>query len=308
MKSFFVFVIFLLNLVEALLEKRATSAVIRKALAAKTDTSLGELIKWTVNSPNIEEEAGIFFKSRSAARKALRKAEKLSSSGSSNKITSASVGANEFFSSGSKSRAAARKVRKAWKISSSESSNKIASESVGANKLATSRTQSRSAARKARKAEKLSSSGSSDKIAREVEFTTIGTRQSLKQLEIDAKDAKKEKSKNGDAISSGIGFDLLKKMGWNEGEGLGKEGTGMKEPIFLTRRLPSNKLGLGSDSPLPLPKPKRIKKTPNRFSPLDEDLEDLERIPLQERFSNGGSAKEDPGMALIQDALSNLGV
>ena len=30
-----------------------------------------------------------------------------------------------------------------------------------------------------------------------------------------------------------LGFKLLKSMGWKEGTGLGKDGTGIKEPVFF---------------------------------------------------------------------------
>lgn len=38
-------------------------------------------------------------------------------------------------------------------------------------------------------------------------------------------------------VASGMGMHLLKKMGWNPGEGLGKEKTGSLEPLLLELKL-----------------------------------------------------------------------
>lgn len=38
-------------------------------------------------------------------------------------------------------------------------------------------------------------------------------------------------------VQSGMGMHLLKKMGWNPGEGLGKEKTGSLEPLLLELKL-----------------------------------------------------------------------
>lgn len=46
-------------------------------------------------------------------------------------------------------------------------------------------------------------------------------------------------------MQSGMGMHLLKKMGWNPGEGLGKEKTGSLEPLLLELKL--DKRGLESN-------------------------------------------------------------
>ena len=43
--------------------------------------------------------------------------------------------------------------------------------------------------------------------------------------------------------SKGVGYDLLLKMGWKEGEGLGKTGTGMREPVPVRMRASTSGLG-----------------------------------------------------------------
>lgn len=45
--------------------------------------------------------------------------------------------------------------------------------------------------------------------------------------------------------SSNVGFQLLKKKGYNEGEGLGKDGKGVKDPIAVKKRSANNVSGLG---------------------------------------------------------------
>lgn len=47
---------------------------------------------------------------------------------------------------------------------------------------------------------------------------------------------------NAAPVSGGMGMHLLRKMGWNPGEGLGKEKTGALEPLLLEVKL--NKKGL----------------------------------------------------------------
>lgn len=41
--------------------------------------------------------------------------------------------------------------------------------------------------------------------------------------------------KSAGVVDSQIGSKLLKKMGWTEGEGLGREGQGIKEPIIARK-------------------------------------------------------------------------
>lgn len=47
-------------------------------------------------------------------------------------------------------------------------------------------------------------------------------------------------------INSEFGEKMLKKMGWNEGEGLGKTKTGDTEPLQIRKR--RENLGLGADA------------------------------------------------------------
>ncbi|KAI1296733.1 Angiogenic factor with G patch and FHA domains 1 [Halotydeus destructor] len=70
------------------------------------------------------------------------------------------------------------------------------------------------------------------------------------------------------------GFRMLEKLGWSEGEGLGKESSGISEPIAVQSI--SNRAGLGSDSVVSPPVAKTTsrkleawRKTQNRFNQLN---------------------------------------
>ncbi|KAK2162759.1 hypothetical protein LSH36_92g04006 [Paralvinella palmiformis] len=73
--------------------------------------------------------------------------------------------------------------------------------------------------------------------------------------------ARKDQLINAAPVTGGIGKFLLKKMGWKEGEGLGKAGAGSKEPLMLDFKL--DRKGLASSG-------EAMKKTPT--VPLTKDL------------------------------------
>jgi hypothetical protein len=52
----------------------------------------------------------------------------------------------------------------------------------------------------------------------------------------------------GAALGEGIGGQMLKRMGWKQGEGLGKDATGQVNAIEVTRR--SERAGLGAEDDL----------------------------------------------------------
>jgi hypothetical protein len=49
----------------------------------------------------------------------------------------------------------------------------------------------------------------------------------------------------GVALGEGIGGQILKRMGWKQGEGLGKDATGQVNPVEVSRR--SERAGLGAE-------------------------------------------------------------
>jgi hypothetical protein len=49
----------------------------------------------------------------------------------------------------------------------------------------------------------------------------------------------------GVALGEGIGGQMLKRMGWKQGEGLGKDATGQVNPVEVSRR--SERAGLGAE-------------------------------------------------------------
>jgi hypothetical protein len=61
----------------------------------------------------------------------------------------------------------------------------------------------------------------------------------------DLMDEAREKSLAVPIDSSNNGFKLLKKFGYNEGEGLGKTSTGIVHPVALSKRVDTNASGLG---------------------------------------------------------------
>ena len=69
-------------------------------------------------------------------------------------------------------------------------------------------------------------------------------------------DESREKSMAVPIGSSNVGFKLLKKFGYNEGEGLGKDNAGMTEPIAVKKRTHTDVSGLGV-----MEKNERVKKT-----------------------------------------------
>ena len=69
-------------------------------------------------------------------------------------------------------------------------------------------------------------------------------------------DESREKSMAVPISSSNIGFKMLKNFGYNEGEGLGKEGKGLVEPIVVQKRDNKDVSGLGV-----LEKRERVQKT-----------------------------------------------
>ncbi|CAG9766310.1 unnamed protein product [Ceutorhynchus assimilis] len=71
--------------------------------------------------------------------------------------------------------------------------------------------------------------------------------------------------------SQNKGFKLLAKMGWKEGESLGKEGTGVKEPINVVSNLGTTGIGAVSQVRIAeMPKKNIWKKTQERFEKLPE--------------------------------------
>ena len=63
-------------------------------------------------------------------------------------------------------------------------------------------------------------------------------------------DEKMEEALTVPISSSNIGFQLLKKKGYNEGEGLGKDGKGVTDPIAVRKRSANNVSGLGVEEEL----------------------------------------------------------
>uniref|UniRef100_A0A7S0EIA3 G-patch domain-containing protein n=1 Tax=Hanusia phi TaxID=3032 RepID=A0A7S0EIA3_9CRYP len=60
----------------------------------------------------------------------------------------------------------------------------------------------------------------------------------------EAVEAARHGNKPQDTLAESKGSDLLRKMGWKEGEGLGKSGTGTKDPVTVVMR--AERAGLGS--------------------------------------------------------------
>ena len=98
-----------------------------------------------------------------------------------------------------------------------------------------------------------------------------------------------------------FGRKMLEKLGWKEGEGLGKNKTGMKDHIRVTQR--KEGVGLGADAPAPSewalpPKPppaakKRAAKSDSDDSDSDED--EAEAAVRQNMASSGSGVV--PGMS-----------
>lgn len=118
-----------------------------------------------------------------------------------------------------------------------------------------------------------------------------------------ALEAKNVKPKAASRVT-GKGFDFLKKMGWKEGEGVGRNGQGIVEPIIPKPRLPSDKRGLGFTAS------KRRALGSNRFAPLEnEEAPKIDfSIPLHKNFVKSAQVVgEDPNqVAKIEEALSKL--
>eukprot|EP00128_Syssomonas_multiformis_P016190 Colp12_sorted_trinity150504_noHs@10913 len=98
----------------------------------------------------------------------------------------------------------------------------------------------------------LNSSGGHPAIKDPVEASSKKTKISLQTL----MDEGREKSMSVPISSSNIGFKMLKNFGYNEGEGLGKEGQGLLEPIAVQKRNNKDVSGLGV-----LEKRDRVQKT-----------------------------------------------
>jgi hypothetical protein len=150
-------------------------------------------------------------------------------------------------------------------------------------------------------------------VSEEETWTTIpasGKRFSKKQKDLDAKKtpSSARASSGVTFVPSGKGVEFLKKMGWKEGEGIGRNGQGIVEPILPEPRLPSDKRGVGFTGPMP--EAKRPKKGNNRFAALEEEKGkpmDLS-IPLHERFvkSDQVVGGDRDSVTMVQEALSAL--
>ncbi|XP_026282872.1 angiogenic factor with G patch and FHA domains 1 isoform X2 [Frankliniella occidentalis] len=92
--------------------------------------------------------------------------------------------------------------------------------------------------------------------------------------------AKTEVASTTESIrSTNKGFKMLSKMGWKEGESLGKGGTGLTEPVLVTQR--AEKAGLGADNAFsagPAPQPKqradRWQRARERYGQLPDTVDD----------------------------------
>ncbi|KAK3913979.1 Angiogenic factor with G patch and FHA domains 1 [Frankliniella fusca] len=98
--------------------------------------------------------------------------------------------------------------------------------------------------------------------------------------------AKTEMASTTESIrSTNKGFKMLSKMGWKEGESLGRDGTGLTEPVLVTQR--AEKAGLGAENAfdavgagLPLPGPRqradRWQRARERYGQLPDTVDECE--------------------------------
>lgn len=102
----------------------------------------------------------------------------------------------------------------------------------------------------------------------------------------------------------GKGFDLLQKMGWKQGQGLGKNEEGVPVPIEVTIR--KNRMGLGAESLAP-PEAKasqsahweETEETPEVLDPLSEAFE-LNEPPPKAKKLNSQDAPLSKEARLVQ--------
>lgn len=71
-----------------------------------------------------------------------------------------------------------------------------------------------------------------------------GSESKKRRREPSASETKASVAASAAALNEGIGGKMLKKMGWKQGEGLGKDATGTINPIEVSRR--SERAGLGA--------------------------------------------------------------
>ncbi|CAK9116595.1 unnamed protein product [Durusdinium trenchii] len=72
--------------------------------------------------------------------------------------------------------------------------------------------------------------GHKEELDEKSELKTVATKGEIKRMKIEAKEVLYR------PISEGFGFKMLQKMGWKEGEGLGKEEKGLATPLWVDPR------------------------------------------------------------------------
>lgn len=91
---------------------------------------------------------------------------------------------------------------------------------------------------------------------------------------VDVPNAKTEASSTSVPISKkNKGFKMLEKLGWSQGQGIGKDASGMSEPIDVEMR--AERAGLGSTQPVIVQPPpqsrlEHLQKTRDRYNRINE--------------------------------------